>query len=36
MKVFGPDIEVLEKEFREYINLIGISDELIYLLRNLK
>lgn len=36
MKVFGQDIEILEKEFREYFNLIGINDELLNLLRNLK
>lgn len=36
MKVFGQDIEILEKEFREYINLFGISDELLHLLRSLK
>lgn len=36
LKAFGLGIEVLEKEFKEYMNLIGINEELLDLLRKLK
>ena len=36
LNVFGHDIEVFEKQFKEYMSLVGISEELLTLMKKLK
>ena len=36
LKVFGYDIEVVETQFKEYMSLVGISEELLNLMKKLK